>query len=111
MMDPEIKAKWIVALRSGKYEQTQKSLRTGNAFCCLGVLCDLVKPKAWLGSDDDPFYYHVGQATSFPDDSVLEAAGTSREDGDGGHPFWQLAHMNDDGKSFAEIADYIEKSL
>ena len=31
----------IAALRSGDYEQTNGALRSRDAFCCLGVLCDL----------------------------------------------------------------------
>lgn len=45
-MNPEIKERWLEALRSGKYKQGQKLLRArdvdGNEYhCCLGVLCDL----------------------------------------------------------------------
>lgn len=40
-MNQEIKQKWVVALRSGEYEQGKGSLKTDNKFCCLGVLCDL----------------------------------------------------------------------
>jgi hypothetical protein len=40
-MNPEIKARWVAALRSGEYQQTTGNLRTENGFCCLGVLCDL----------------------------------------------------------------------
>ena len=41
-MKPEVKAKWIAALRSGKYKQGKKFLnKEGTRFCCLGVLCDL----------------------------------------------------------------------
>lgn len=46
-MDPEIKAKWLDALRSGDYTQGRSFLAVKNEdtdqfdFCCLGVLCDL----------------------------------------------------------------------
>jgi len=40
-MKPEVKAKWIAALRSGEYAQGQNRHRTKDSFCCLGVLCDL----------------------------------------------------------------------
>ena len=42
-LKPEIKTRWVEALRSGKYMQTQGTLRNGEGFCCLGVLCDIVK--------------------------------------------------------------------
>lgn len=44
-MNPEIKAQWIAALRSGEYQQGRGYLNShteeGDKFCCLGVLCDL----------------------------------------------------------------------
>lgn len=41
-IDPETKAEWVAALRSGKYEQGKYTLRTpDNKFCCLGVYCDM----------------------------------------------------------------------
>lgn len=52
MMNPELKVRWLAALRSGSYRQARKSLQTvppdGQAgFCCLGVLCDLIAPDHW----------------------------------------------------------------
>ena len=38
-MDKKLKAKWVKALRSGKYEQGRYMLRHNNEYCCLGVLC------------------------------------------------------------------------
>lgn len=47
-MSPELKEKWVAALRSGKYKQGKKVLRTyENTFCCLGVLCDIANPNGW----------------------------------------------------------------
>lgn len=45
-MNPEIKAKWVAALRSGEYKQTTGVLTEVNddgttSHCCLGVLCEL----------------------------------------------------------------------
>jgi hypothetical protein len=44
-MHPEIKQRWVEALRSGQYEQGTERLCTttpdGYSFCCLGVLTDL----------------------------------------------------------------------
>lgn len=45
MMNPEVKALWLDALRSGEYEQGQNFLHSEkdgkHTYCCLGVLCDL----------------------------------------------------------------------
>lgn len=40
-MNTQIKEKWVNALRSGEYAQTDGNLRTTVGYCCLGVLCDL----------------------------------------------------------------------
>lgn len=40
-MNPEIKKKWVEALRSNQYKQGGGALRRDNTYCCLGVLCDL----------------------------------------------------------------------
>lgn len=40
-MNPEVKALWNAALRSGKYEQTTESLSREGKYCCLGVLCEV----------------------------------------------------------------------
>lgn len=40
-MNPEWKRKWVDALRSGEYKQGREVLKSGDEFCCLGVLADL----------------------------------------------------------------------
>lgn len=40
-MKPEVKSKWISALRSGDYKQTEGQLNNSEGLCCLGVLCEL----------------------------------------------------------------------
>lgn len=47
-LDPELKQRWVSALRSGKYHQGHGCLRDiDNNYCCLGVLADLIDPEAW----------------------------------------------------------------
>ena len=50
-MDPEIKANWLAALRSGEYTQAEGQLHDGgNKYCCLGVLC-VVGELEWQRDD------------------------------------------------------------
>lgn len=82
-MDAGLKAKWVEALRSGAFKQLRNKLTYDGSFCCLGVLNQVRNvPQSYV---------------DFP-----------RIVGD-----WELlARMNDEqGKSFSEIADYIEKNL
>lgn len=37
--------KWIDALRSGEYKQTQGALQNNAGYCCMGVACKIFIPK------------------------------------------------------------------
>lgn len=57
-MDPKIKNQWLTALRSGLYRQGHEALHTITTdgwaeFCCLGVLCDIVRNDVGLTWDED----------------------------------------------------------
>lgn len=102
-MKPEIKQKWVEALRSGKYAQGEGSLRHQDKFCCLGVLCDV------MGADWATRTLN-GEEIEREDESylrepVLEMAGLNHGTQK------NLAHMNDSQCPFIQIADLIEKTL
>ena len=96
-MDKELKAKWVAELRSGAIKQGHgKLLDESGAMCCIGVL---------------------GRICGISDAALMEHATRVRGEGlealnalEGEHP-WDLAAMNDQGDTFAEIADYIEANL
>lgn len=91
-MDKDLKAKWLAALRSGKYRQARERLCTADgAMCCLGVLCHI------QGAD----------VILLPQEQVPH--GTRYAAGIGLTAMQRLASMNDSGKSFPEIADYIQQ--
>lgn len=92
-MDKELKEKWIAALRSGNYTQGRYILRDKlrSTHCCLGVLAEQLD-NDW-GNDNEKGYDLLNQYVP-----EIES-----------HPFFD---MNDSqGKSFSEIADYIEENL
>ena len=95
--------KWVEALRSGKYEQTTGSLTTPSRdkFCCLGVACDL-----YAKEHGKPKFRNQGLLPKY----TKEWLGLQTSDGfhDVGSYSVSLAEMNDEGSSFAEIADRIE---
>lgn len=99
-MDAQAKAKWLAALRSGKYEQANGTLKTdGGRMCCLGVLRDVMEPGASY-EDEETIYLRSEHCPS----GLID-----------GHRSI-LAHMNDGTNSyhqhsFAEIADWIEANL
>lgn len=98
-LEPKVKAEWLAALRSGDFKQGKDYLRTGkNTFCCLGVLCHIKDPDPWSEHEAGWCYGHsICLLPTEEDLSENEQA--------------KLSKMNDDGKSFSEIADYIERSL
>lgn len=108
-MQSEIKAKWVEALRSGKYKQALQVLRDTDegAYCCLGVLCDIIDSSRWdsdgyyLGTDSD----EETEYEDMPPESILEVSGLRHDQAE------KLASMNDNGIPFTGIAELIEKDL
>lgn len=127
-MNPEVKTMWLEALRSGEYKQTTERLRNGDAYCCLGVLCDLyAKHNPGAGFEPKDGTRHIFTtsgnyvAETLPPWSVQRwaglngfdvpakaAAGVVRYDP---QVSISLAAINDEGVSFEVIADIIEKFL
>lgn len=118
-MNPEIKARWVAALRSGEYEQATGQLRNEHGeFCCLGVLCDLLQPSDWNRPDVHGGWQHLGEY-ELPSAGVFHAVdlpGTPKVEIDG--RVATLDEHNDGVKAgdipartFAEIADAIEAQL
>lgn len=95
MIDEDVKARWVEALRSGEYQQGRRRLRTGGAYCCLGVLADLVAPNAWGKSGG--YECWKGLVVTLPRELVPERIQE------------QATWLNDKGATFTEIADWIER--
>lgn len=97
-MNHKIKRKWVAALRGGTWEQVRGLFDKGQCGrCAVGVLLEIIG----LGKND----YHIK-------DSDVFIAELSRRSGS--TPFQRntIHRMNDSqGKSFSEIADYIEEHL
>ena len=55
-MDKNLKAKWIYALRSGRYKQARNELVGSKlgSYCCLGVLSRIMEPRKPVGAIDYP---------------------------------------------------------
>ena len=93
-MDQKLKQDWVEALRSGKYKQGRLALYKpcSEAYCCLGVLCKVAGKECYPKDDRGSGYNWIH--------TVLPGA------------IPRLADMNDrEGKTFNEIADYIETNL
>lgn len=112
-MNPEWKAKWLAALRSDDFRQATTVLRGVKDIdgkptcCCLGVICHLIDPSHWTTSSTvkSAYDYDYGwHGVLSP--RVQELLGIP------GPLVNALVSMNDfEGKSFLEIADWIEANL
>lgn len=115
-MNKKIKQKWVKALLSGEYVQTKGKLKTSeNNFCCLGVLCDLAQKEgigAWVKVLNHEEFL-VGEDSSMDTlpSKVMEWAGIESKWGfyKSAHNFTTLAHENDTGKTFKQIASDIKE--
>lgn len=116
-MNSEVKRRWIEALRSGNYPQGKYSLRNlDDTYDAGGVLCELAvsdgiipepisydgvsaETGGWIygvNADNDSYSTRVPKA-------VCEWAGIGWYIVNG-----RISTMNDYGKTFNEIADYVE---
>lgn len=125
-MDPDRKAEWVAALRSGEYAQGRDALHVrhggGSKFCCLGVACDLAEKAGIVRAEESTVlrgrtrYVAAEDATdggtAFLPIAVADWLGVScdplvtRE----GRPVC-LSTLNDMNIPFSIIADLIEEQL
>lgn len=96
-LDPELKARWVAALRSGDYTQTRFNLARDDlgiravnrsearSFCCLGVL-------SYIAGDKTLMYDHLPPKVQ--DEAI------NRNDG--------RAAFKGSPQTFSQIADWIE---
>lgn len=131
-MNPQVKEKWINALRSGEYKQGREKLRSPNGYCCLGVLCDLYSKEkeiewtfkeAFEEENTQPVdrWYFDGESEFLPQ-SVKEWAELEQinplikiDVDDPWEDPWsyheEVANLNDTGYTFTAIANLIEQQL
>lgn len=124
-------AQWLEALRSGKYKQAKNTLKSADGgFCCLGVLCDAKGVPARIDGGSTFYIFddvaehdlatrEIGSFKSKsagiipfrPQQTILEDLDLAKEitvDGSADSICSFLISMNDNGNTFAEIADFIE---
>lgn len=128
-MNPEVKKKWVNALRSGKYKQTNGMLHNSydNSYCCLGVLCDIYAKERKKRAFDYSEFILGTENTGMGSTGLLpkivvnwaglnqfaiyaEESSTDIRSGKS-HNAKTLANLNDSGVSFEKIADIIEERL
>lgn len=103
--------RWVKALRSGEYEQTTGTLRSVHGYCCFGVACH-ISTKSKIAERPTKlcdYYSYEG-----PEGRVQEnflPYGMRKHYGLSDREQEELVKMNDAGKTFDEIADWIEENI
>lgn len=106
-MNRDIKRRWVAALRDPKSRQGREALgRPDGSRCCLGVLCDLavqdgvIDPPVTRPARPTALHYDGNYTT--PSATVRDWAGLDTGFAD------QLASLNDQGRTFEQIAEVID---
>lgn len=130
--------RWVKALRSGEYEQAtgalcrsykdfdeaiegdEKNVEEDFVFCCLGVACDLFLDGYWQKTGVNSWHanWRINGAESMPPDDLriaineaLQPLANKRDSlGTLGDACGYLADRNDQGRSFKQIANIIERA-
>lgn len=108
------RTKWVEALRSGEYPQMMGFLKVNrkgvDKYCCLGVLCEVLKTDLSIelrpeDSNEPTIYQLYGHVGILGTLTLVKVGLTSHEQA-------RLTDLNDyEGKTFAEIADWIEENI
>lgn len=124
-MNAEVKAKWVAALRSGKFEQGRTALAFqtddgATQYCCLGVLCEVLGVDKQPTRIDGRYGFFVAEdrprERHYLPPAVAQAAGLDSTDPEvnescnGRNPV-SLSYLNDKGYTFEQIAQLIETQL
>ena len=110
----------VKTLRSGTYKQGQDILVDDNdCFCVMGVVCNESETDLeWVQKGFDDIWFIGGDCYQLPEKIQKEYGFSSpsgeRSDGDPikikGKEYESLMDANDNGVSFEDLADYIEKN-
>lgn len=110
-MDKKLKAKWVKALRSGKYRRAKGQLQSGRGYCCLGVLCRVARvefnPLDCFLSDELAEEIRLSR----PEQSKLANLNDGCAESDFKSTELPPGYSADKGLGFRGIADYVEKNL
>lgn len=96
----------LSSLRYPENKQCRSRLFDGTGYCCLGRLCVVLGMEPTRLGDGFAF---DGQPQLLPSSAQHKAGMCSKSGHLLLHKFVSLSLLNDDGKTFTEIAEVIEK--
>lgn len=101
------KDKWVKALRSGKYTQTMGYLQIADSYSALGVACRIQHPyvkmqnKSYIADGGSGFQ----RARDINVPKILKGTSITND------VVYQLNNLELKGKSFNQVAAWIDKNL
>ena len=95
--------RWVNGLANCEVDQTTAYLHTEDGFCCLGFACHLEDPNNWKYKGSR-LYSYEDYTYGLPTDIRLKLGLTSIQE-------HFLQSMNDGGKTFPEIAQYLKDNV
>lgn len=103
-MNREIAEQWAAELESGKWKQGKGKLREGKCFCCIGVLVQLaIRSGVQVRTETGGGYFDAGGYLPLMQWSGMrDVAGWLPNEN-------MLTVLNDEGKTFPEIAAIIRE--
>ena len=101
--------RWIKWLRETDFDQGNSSLRGVDGFCCLGIACHKSTKIRQADNISGATVYEYKETEDSDElylpDGFREWVGLTLDEE------VELAWMNDQNKSFSEIADWIEENV
>lgn len=103
-----VRDKWTAALRSGEFSQGPSHLLKNGAYCCLGVLCEVIEVKK-QECETGIWEFHIpNQYAEAWTENVIPKGFAGLTDSQCN----RLASLNDDDSmSFSDIANWIETEI
>lgn len=120
MLNPDFKAKWIAALESGEYKQTEGILHNtrNGGYCCLGVACVVAGAIFKIDANEEGGIVAIRGGAVISHESIVLSTLLMEEIGLSASEQERLYQMNDGHLpnnhhhySFQEIANYIKENL
>jgi hypothetical protein len=95
--------RWVAALRSGEFTQAKEKLEDRGSYCCLGVACVIAERNGNVRIERDANGI-IGIILVEAQSKVLAWLNMQAFEEN------ELGQKNDEGMTFLELADYIERN-
>lgn len=102
--------RWTARLRSGRFRQVSGHLRTDDGWCVLGVACHTYDPRGWKRGMATWSYLSCGEDLPREVADAFRLRTTGGRYGPSTDPR-SLALDNDEGRTFADLADLIDRQM